>query len=112
MVILKYSDNGFVAHLVDVCLNVAVDTRVIVHAVRESQGCPGAGFFSPPQFVVAVIFLNVVPSEAHGNQFIQHRFLVFCWIEKGGGRKVHREVKRGLISVILLFLQDWNTVAG
>jgi len=64
-----------------VCLNVAVD---IVHAVRQSQGCPGAACFSPPQFVVAVIFANVVPSEAHGNHFIQRRFLVFCWNEKGG----------------------------
>lgn len=94
---LKSSNNGFVAHLVRVRLNVAVDTHVIVHAVLGKLRLSRSRLFFCTTVCCCCNLPNVVPSEAHGDQFIQRRFQIFCWVEKGGGLKVNREVMGGLI---------------
>lgn len=81
------SYNGFVAFLSCVSLYEVVYVRVIVRSVRESQGCPGASFFSLSQLVVAVVFANVVLRVAHGYRFIQRCFVVFSDLKRWGSSK-------------------------
>lgn len=85
-------------------LQTLFDVDVTIHSIRGSQSLRGFRFHSPLQFVVSVSSGMFLPRVAHGDQFVQCRFIfVFISLPKRWG-KVNCEIVGGLIGIISLQL--------